>query len=139
MTCPSADRLCSIPDRDGPPRPPEVSSSELPPSKPGLKLGRLLSPTCTKVELKKRFKKYILKGTTELLSTGFLRATLTVNYCSPSLTSCLEVLGSSCVLLLLLLLFLLADSSSSSVSSSLAGQESIPVAARRTSGIWKSS
>lgn len=46
MTCPSADRLCSIPDRDGPPRPLEASSSELPPSKPGLKLGRLLSPTC---------------------------------------------------------------------------------------------
>lgn len=53
------------------------------------------------------------------------------------LTSCLEVLGSRCTLLELL--FLLADSSSSSVSSSLAGQESIPVAARRTSGIWKSS
>lgn len=45
MTCPSADRLCSIPDRDGPPRLLEDSSSELPPSKPGLKLGRLLSPT----------------------------------------------------------------------------------------------
>lgn len=46
MTCPSADRLCPIPDEDAPPRPLEASSSELPPSRPGLKVGRLLCPTC---------------------------------------------------------------------------------------------
>lgn len=60
------------------------------------------------------------------------------NYWVLVLTSCREVLGSSS-LVLMVLLFLLAASSSSSVSSSLAGQESIPVAAKRTSGIWKSS
>lgn len=51
MTCPSADRLCSIPDSDGPRWPMESSSSELPPSRPGLKLGRLLSPTCANIQV----------------------------------------------------------------------------------------
>lgn len=126
ITCPSAERLCSIPERKWPPRPVESSSSELPPSKPGLKLGRLLSPTC--------------KTTTEseLLNTGdrVVMSCGSGGWAFSFLTSCLEVLGSRCDLTALLVL---ADSNSSSVSSSLAGQESIPVAASRTSGIWKSS
>lgn len=50
------------------------------------------------------------------------------------LTSCLDVLGNRN---LVLLRFCKASSSSSVSSSSLAGQESMPVAASRTSGMQK--
>ena len=133
MTCPSAERLCSIPEAGGPPRPLDTSSSELPPSSPGRKLGRLLSPTYTHhTQMKNGLHIYTLLSV--LFTSGC------------ELTSCLEVLGNSSWVLevlflevLVLKVCVLAASSSSSVSSSLAGHESIPVAASRTSGIWKSS
>lgn len=169
MTCPSADRLCPIPgSSDGPPRPEEASSPELPPSKPGLKLGRLLSPTCANmwIPTKKTVATGILLFPWQHHNPDYsLRLSLGLNiFPSTSqlkciinhslsqipanqvkdishlqnnyfLTSCLDVLGNSRVLAL----FLLAVSSSSSVSSSLAGHESMPVAASLTSGIRKSS
>lgn len=73
MTCPSADRLCSIPDSDGPRWPIESSSSELPPSRPGLKLGRLLSPTCANTQIIVHMStKKIKNGIVGTLITPFL-------------------------------------------------------------------
>lgn len=129
ITCPSAEHLCSIPERNWPPRPVESSSSELPPSRPGLKLGWLLSPTYKNTPVSE----LLNTGSRLVMSCGSVGGERALSF----LTSCLEVLGSRRDLAALLVL--LTDSNSSSVSSSLAGHESIPVAARRTSGIWKSS